>query len=414
MSSLRPHLDTPRRPPTGSHLPPLEHALASATIEPLHPESAHEAPEPLIAALLRSTRVLVVSHVPPDGDCVGGSVGLARLLRALGKDATVCIDDALPANLRKFERTPGAEIKRARELEGDYDLVVIVDVAAKDRIGDVLETLRRASEVIVVDHHPVDPSHEALGIDAGVPLHAWVDSEADAASLMIASIASRLASARPEIAISAEQWSLIMQPLIAGTFTDTYGFCRPGASLTALRIYKHLVATHLEGDQGSIHRMLDYALPAAAALLLRDLPGFTGGSSSLISCPKVLADLALAAARLEHCDAELNDVRGHLLHRLDESVQRFSVSALLFETDRGVLVSTRSREPGPALDLARHIASRLGGAGDGHLRMAGGNVQSPLNEVEVIARHWLERFEQRHMQRSERSVALPPLLRRAP
>ena len=46
-------------------------------------------PEPLVEAIRSGRRFLLTSHVNPDGDAIGSALGLARVLRALGKDATI-------------------------------------------------------------------------------------------------------------------------------------------------------------------------------------------------------------------------------------------------------------------------------------------------------------------------------------
>ena len=63
-------------------------------------------PERLIARLRSGHRFIVTSHANPDGDAIGSSVALARLLRQLGKSVTVWLKDPVP---RLYRRLPGGD-----------------------------------------------------------------------------------------------------------------------------------------------------------------------------------------------------------------------------------------------------------------------------------------------------------------
>ncbi|MCK6546046.1 DHH family phosphoesterase, partial [Myxococcota bacterium] len=404
-------------------LPSLRQALRSERITAVAPAKLFEAPAALVDALDRGRKVLVIGHVPPDGDCVGSALGLARMIRALGREAHVCIDDVIPGNLRKLANEPG-ELKRANELHEDYDLVVVVDVAAVDRIGGAAKAVARAPAVAVIDHHQVAASREDLALDAKTPLTTWVMPNVDSASLLVASAIDALAKKSPKIAIDDATRANIHLPLAAGTFTDTDGFARPGASMAALQGYKHLVTEELKGAADAVTKALDYELPKIATEVLaghigkrartlsKSAPAIAAelvalskqgvrltadierdGSIALIGAPRPVLELALRAARTQDPATSMNDVRGHLLNRLDRLPSSHALAALLFETEKGdVLVSTRSPEPGPALDLAQAVARSLGGNGAGHLRMAGARPPAPLARTEPVVRDWLHRF----------------------
>ena len=56
-----------------------------------------KAPEDLLRKIRQGNRFLLVSHVNPDGDAIGSELGLARLLRRLGKGAVVWNHDPTPS-----------------------------------------------------------------------------------------------------------------------------------------------------------------------------------------------------------------------------------------------------------------------------------------------------------------------------
>ena len=94
--------------------------------------------------------VILTSHIRPDGDSVGSTLGLMHYLREQGKDARVLIDDEIP---RIFGVLPGVE-QIARPADGaryTADLLIVCDVELK-RTGAVLDAVD-AVRVLNIDHH---------------------------------------------------------------------------------------------------------------------------------------------------------------------------------------------------------------------------------------------------------------------
>lgn len=126
----------------------------------------------MIEEITRGNAFLICSHENPDGDAVGSMLGLAELLRAMGKSKVHCaLADPVPS-LCSFLKgakdvlPPDAEVP-------EFDTLVIVDVAQRDRIGGIREWIKPGTRVLVVDHHLVetpfghagliDPSYAAVG-----------------------------------------------------------------------------------------------------------------------------------------------------------------------------------------------------------------------------------------------------------
>ncbi|MEX2015218.1 MAG: bifunctional oligoribonuclease/PAP phosphatase NrnA [Candidatus Hydrogenedentales bacterium] len=106
-----------------------------------------------VAALLaRHDRFLLTTHENPDGDAVGTMLALYHFLREMGKEHVQCVcADAVP---RAYRWLPGADtIRFTRETSGAWDLVVLVDVARFDRIGDAADLFENSDNVLILDHH---------------------------------------------------------------------------------------------------------------------------------------------------------------------------------------------------------------------------------------------------------------------
>ncbi len=95
---------------------------------------------------------LITSHVDPDGDAVGSSLGLAHALQSMGKEVTVAIDSPLPANLRFL---PGSsEVRRAESLGRRFRAAFLLDCSDLDRAGQVVSLgLEPGAQIANVDHH---------------------------------------------------------------------------------------------------------------------------------------------------------------------------------------------------------------------------------------------------------------------
>ena len=98
--------------------------------------------------ILKAQNIVLSSHVNPDGDNVGSTLGLYHALKGTGKNIRILLDDDLPDNLGMME---GLELyqKPEKELE-NVDLLVILDVDI-DRIGRVRDAVK--APVLNIDHH---------------------------------------------------------------------------------------------------------------------------------------------------------------------------------------------------------------------------------------------------------------------
>jgi len=92
-------------------------------------------PQAVIDRLRGARRVLAVGHENPDADTLGATLAVVRLVEAIGGAADAVCSDPVPslygfiAGVDRFRTDP--------DPAAAYDLVVISDCAALDRIGDV-------------------------------------------------------------------------------------------------------------------------------------------------------------------------------------------------------------------------------------------------------------------------------------
>lgn len=156
-------------------------------------------------------RVLVTSHIRPDGDAIGSSLAFALALLDAGKQVQVVLSDGLPAS---FKQLPGADMVRTKA-DGEFDLIVSVDCSDLKRIGEALDGYHAPD--IIIDHHVTAEAFGTLNL---------VEPEAVAT----ASVLMRHMHAWG-LAITAP----IAANLMTGLVTDTLGFRTSNTSPESLR-----------------------------------------------------------------------------------------------------------------------------------------------------------------------------------
>lgn len=101
--------------------------------------------------MLRDAQTVVLtSHIRPDGDAIGSTLGLMHVLRAQGKEVRILIDDEIP---RIFSILPGVDqIERPIESQCyTADLLVVCDVEL-GRTGASVSAVD-AVRLLNIDHH---------------------------------------------------------------------------------------------------------------------------------------------------------------------------------------------------------------------------------------------------------------------
>lgn len=99
-----------------------------------------------------SNKILIISHINPDGDALGATFALySAIYDRYKKKCDVCTLTYTPP-LYKF--LPYFDVgKHNFDTSLVYDLVITADVAAIDRIGDMKPIFDRACKTINIDHH---------------------------------------------------------------------------------------------------------------------------------------------------------------------------------------------------------------------------------------------------------------------
>lgn len=319
----------------------------------------------IAAWLVARRRVVLTTHVKPDGDAVGSTLGVTRALHAAGIDAIPWYFGPLPDWLGAVA---GATKYRVVDQNGlppeEPDGVLVLDTGTWTQLHDVESWLReRHAIAAVVDHH----THG----DPDVAPRRWVEPGCAAVSQPAAELCRLLLGASRLDDLPAP----VAEPLYLGIATDTGWFRHANLSPRALREAASLLAA------GADHPALFEAVeqqnrPSRLALMARAL-----ASLELVRGGRV-GIMTLRQQDFHDTRAAPTDTAGFV--DLPLSVAGVMLSVVITEAFAGphgtniTKLSLRSKE-GPGAVDANALARRLGGGG--HVRAAGVKMPVTLDEA---------------------------------
>ena len=105
-----------------------------------------------------SKKILLLSHMNPDGDTLGSMCAMySMILNRFKKKADMSIVSALPFNYKFLPNINSAQRNFDKSLV--YDLVIALDVASIERVYDAKIFFDRAKVTINIDHHKTNPKY---------------------------------------------------------------------------------------------------------------------------------------------------------------------------------------------------------------------------------------------------------------
>lgn len=296
----------------------------------------HNAPEPrywekirTVADKLRELEgpIIVVSHVDPDGDAIGSSLGLARALKALDKKVTWIAEP--PRFLRFLVRED--EYSDPIEHIPEEATLVVLDAAEPNRVaGAPVEGF-----VINIDHHGTNPRFGYLSV---------VDPSKAATAQIVKDLIDALG-----VAWTAE----IATPVLTGLITDTGNFRFANTTPEVLH-----TAAELVGHGVQLAELTD-------RLQWRPVGYFKAMGAVLSTVEFHFGGLLVTAHMPPSVTVEDSDDFVGLIRYAEGS----QIAVFLRERKEGVKLSIRSRGG----VSAQAVALKLGGGG--HVPAAGATLR---------------------------------------
>lgn len=180
----------------------------------------------IASQLLAHDKFVVASHLNPDGDAIGSSTALERLLTSLGKDVIVFIPGAVVPPEFEFIKSPTL----TDEIPDDIAerIVVAVDCGNESRLKD-LDLLARAQRVLNIDHHGDNTHFGQLN---------HVRADAACASQLVWELAGHLGITEPPLDVAV--------PVYIGLVTDTGRFQYSNTTPEAFELAAELARTGVD------------------------------------------------------------------------------------------------------------------------------------------------------------------------
>lgn len=307
-------------------------------------------PEKLLTELRDGSRFLLTSHANPDGDAIGSEIGLARVLRALGKGVAIWNRDACP---RVYLALPGAERIHIGETPPEgfpdtFDALIALECPSLDRTG-LQDQLDSQLPILNIDHHLGNEHYGRVN---------WVDTAAPSLGEMIHRLSRNLTVPLDDDTATALYLTLV---------TDTGNFRFANATDRAFEAAAELVRVGAQPQE--VARWLYESQPESAIRLV----GETLQTLELAHEGRV-ATVLLERAMSERAGAEPGDSEG--LIDVPRSIAGVQAVAVVREIEDGhCKVSLRSRGDISVERIARRHE------GGGHKNAAGCRLEGDCEAV---------------------------------
>ena len=299
----------------------------------------------VVELIEKRDRFAITSHVRPDGDSLGSSLGLFWLLKSLNKDVEVIMRDPAP---HSYQELPGArQIRVTPAVDRAYDAVFVIECSDMDRPG--LMDLENHF-VVNIDHHSTTELFGTIN---------WIDSTASAVGEMIYNLCKATG-----VRVTKE----IAECVYTALLTDTGSFHYSNTTERTFKIASELVRIGVKPAKTAEAIFASYQWPKI------ELLSEVLGTAKRDDTGKV-AWMWQTMAMQERTNACEEDADGFVNYPL--AVCEVQAAALFKETSPGVY-RTSLRSKGD-VNVAK-IAEQFGGGG--HRNAAGCTVKGEVCEVE--------------------------------
>jgi phosphoesterase RecJ-like protein len=292
--------------------------------------------------LAAANRIVIASHVRPDGDAIGSLLGLGLALRDAGKSVQMVLVDGVSSSFKHLE---GSELI-SREPKRDHDTFITVDCADFKRTGKAFEDLRQPD--INIDHHITNENFGVINLIEA-------DEVATAAILTNYLPAWDLKITKP-----------IAAALLTGIITDTLGFRTSNITPEALRQAATLMESGVDMPDIYMRALVRKTFPAAR---------YWGAGLSNLESKHSIVWSTLTLADRKSAGYGGNDDAD--LINMISAINGNKVGMIFVEqNDNHVKISWRAIETGVDVSqVAKHFN------GGGHAAAAGADIQGGLSEV---------------------------------
>jgi phosphoesterase RecJ-like protein len=310
-------------------------------------------------------KIFITTHVKPDADALGSSLGLANYLLKKGHEVTVVTPSDYPSFLTWMKGNDSVldfsnpcDTALATKKLNEAEVIFCLDFSCLSRVNELGEMIRKSSAYTVnIDHHQ-DPEDFA-------DFRVW-STQAAATCELVYELIVRIGD---EKLLDKD----IAECLYAGIMTDTGGFRHPNTTKNV-----HLVVAELIDLGADSSQVANWIYDSNSVNRLKFI-GFAISRRLVVREELHMAYFAISKKDLKKYQSRTGDTEGLVNYAL--SLDGIKLAALFSEREDGVKISFRSSSE---VSVNKFAADYFNGGG--HLNAAGGKSELGLKET-------VDRFE---------------------
>lgn len=308
--------------------------------------------------LNKSDKIVIVTHVSPDGDAIGSSLGLYQYLTESGNEVHVIVPNDYPYFFRWLKGAKDILIHEkypdfADKLIAEADLIFCLDFNVLKRISNVAPAVEASkAKKILIDHHPQPDNFCNVTIS-----HPEISSTSE----LVFRLICRMGDFEMMSKNSAEA-------IYTGMMTDTGAFTYNSNDPQIYYIIGQLLQKGINKDQ--IYSNVYNAYSADRYRMMGYL---------LSERMKIYDEYGAALIWLSNEDQKrFNSTKGDTegFANLPLNIKGITFSGFLREDDNMIKISLRSQGNFPANKFSAQCFN-----GGGHFNAAGGEFFGPLEEA---------------------------------
>jgi bifunctional oligoribonuclease and PAP phosphatase NrnA len=318
-------------------------------------------------------KIFITTHVKPDADALGSSLGLANYLIKKGHDVSVVTPSDYPSFLNWMEGNESVldfshpdQVDQVKKKLEEAEVIFCLDFSVLNRVNELGELIRASDAFVVnIDHHQ-DPEDFA-------DFRIWSTKAAATCELVY------------EMIVDLGDKDLIdkgiAECLYAGIMTDTGGFRHPNTTKNV-----HLVVAELLELGADTSQIANWIYDSNSVNRLKFI-GFAISRRLVVREDLHLAYFAISKKDLKKYQSQTGDTEGLVNYAL--SLEGIKVAALFSEREDGIKISFRS-----CTDVAVNKFAAAYFNGGGHKNAAGGKSELGLKETVQLFESLIEEHQE--------------------
>ena len=314
-------------------------------------------------------KIVLVTHLSPDGDAMGSSLGLYHYLQDMGKEVRVVVPNAFPYFLKWMNGAKDVVINTyiptvAEALIKNADLIFCLDFNTLKRIGALGELVEQSdAKKILIDHH-LDPD-EDFDVVISYP--------------KISSTCEIVFRLMVQLGGFDRITSTVAECIYTGMMTDTGGFTYNSNDPEIFEIISMLLKKGVDRDH--IYREVFNNYTDQRFRLL----GFTLSQRMKLYPERKASLMYLSLEDQKQFNLTKGDTEGFVNYPL--SIKGVLFSVFIREDEELTKVSLRSQGDFPCNKFAADFFN-----GGGHLNASGGEFYGNIEDAILLFEEGLEKY----------------------